>query len=103
MRMREQSNSGTNIEKLLRANTHMAGMERLEMVIEDIQYPFAHVARLQGRISPNEPLLWARPNIALRLEVDGGTSAQRPLTRVYTVRHFDPKTNLLEIDFVIHD
>jgi len=103
MMMREQSNSTTGMEKLLRSNTHMAGMERLEMVIEDIQYPFAHVARLQGRISPNEPLLWAKPNIALRLEVGGEGTGGRPLTRVYTIRYFDIRLQRMELDFVIHE
>jgi len=80
-----------------------AELERLEMVVSAIHHPFAHVARVTGKINPSQPALWAKPNIALRLEVGGEEEGSRPLTRVYTIRRFEPETNLVEIDFIIHE
>jgi len=99
----EQPKNTAVMEKLLRSNNHMAGIERLEMIVEEIHYPFAHVARVVGTINPSEPDLWAKPNIALRLEVGGEEMGGRPLTRVYTIRHFDMKLQRMELDFVIHE
>jgi len=92
-----------SIEKLLQNNDPMAGMERLEMVVTDIQHPFAMVARVTGKINPAQPKLWAKPNIALRMEVGSEEQGQRPISRAYTVRHFNIETNLIEIDFIIHE
>jgi len=91
------------MEKILQNNDPMIGMERLEMIVTSITHPFPHVARITGKIKPLKPELWTKPNIALRLEVGFEDEGKRPLTRVYTVRQFDKKTNLLEIDFIIHN
>jgi len=97
----------TALEKLLhKSSSSMPWLERLEMVVTDISYPFAHVARVRGKINPTEPQLWTKPNIALRVEVGGETDkgeGKRPLTRVYTIRQFDKATNEMELDFVIHE
>jgi len=91
------------LNKLLQNNDAMGGMERLEMVITDISHPFAHVARVTGHLTPKQPLLWAKPNIAFRLEVGTQEQDRRPLTRAYTIRHFDVQSQLAQIDFVIHE
>lgn len=88
-------------EGLLATQDHMQGMERILMVVEKIDRPFPSVARVSGRISPSNAKAWTRPNIAVRLEVES-PEGQRPVSRVYTVRHFDAKSGRLEIDFVIH-
>jgi len=87
--------------KLLQSEDHMAGMERLEMVVTDIHHPFATVARITGRINPALPKLWAMPNAVLRIEV-GEEQNARPLSRFYTVRRFDEEKSLVEIDFILH-
>jgi len=85
------------------SNNPMEGIERLEMIISHIHHPFAHVVRLVGRLNPAQPSSWAKPNIAFRLEVGDEDDGKRPLTRAYTVRRFDWKENLIEIDFIIHE
>jgi len=101
----DSNDARTPLEKILQSNKHMSGLERLELIVASITYPFAHVARVTGKINPTEPTLWTKPNIALRLEVGGEEPAlgKRPLTRVYTIRQFDTATGLMELDFIIHE
>jgi NADPH-dependent ferric siderophore reductase len=88
-------------EGLLAGRDHMQGMERIEMQVEALTRPVPSVARVTGRISPSDPQAWARPNVAVRLEVET-PEGERPVSRVYTVRSFDAATGLVDIDFVIH-
>lgn len=86
---------------LLDAEDHMRGMERLEMEVVGIAYPVPSIARVTGRIAPQNPAAWQPPNQAIRIAVDH-PEGQRPVMRVYTVRRFDPDQSLIEIDFVLH-
>lgn len=79
----------------------MRDMERLEMEVLRIDRPHATIARVTGRIAPEHPAPWATPNVAVRMEVESPEGA-RPISRVYTVRSFDPDRLEVEIDFVVH-
>ncbi|NPD14011.1 siderophore-interacting protein [Xinfangfangia sp. D13-10-4-6] len=80
----------------------MRGMERIGMEVVSITYPFASVARVTGRIAPQDPAPWSPPNQAVRIAVEE-PPGQRPVVRVYTIRAFDPVTSQIEIDFVLHE
>lgn len=87
---------------ILSEQDHMRDMDRLEMEVVRIVRPFASVARVTGRITPTDPAAWAPANLAIRVEVET-PEGHRPISRVYTVRSFDPKRLEIEIDFVIHE
>lgn len=86
---------------LLAQPDHMRDMERLEMELCGIALPFPGLARVRGRISPADPAAWALPNVAVRIEVETPPEG-RPVSRVYTIRSFDPARAEVEIDFVLH-
>ena len=79
----------------------MRDMERLELEVIGVTYPFATVGRVVGRIETAQPALWSVPNVAVRLEIAMPGEA-RPASRIYTIRSFDPATSTVEIDFVLH-
>lgn len=89
-------------QALLEQEDHMRGMERIGMVVEKITRPVPSVARVTARIAPSDPQAWRRPNLAIRIEVEAAPG-QRPVSRIYTVRHFDEARSCIDIDFVIHE
>lgn len=96
------SESVEDREGLLAAEDHMRDMDRLAMQVVGIARPFPGVARVTGRIAPPDAALWMPPNQAIRIEVE--TPAEgRAVTRIYTVRSFDPAASTIEIDFVEHE
>lgn len=88
-------------EGLLSQADHMRDMDRVTLEVVEVQRPFASVARLVGRIAAPDPAAWLPANQAVRIEVET-PEGQRPVSRIYTVRRFDPASGMLEIDFVIH-
>ena len=87
---------------LLEQDDHMRGMERLDMEVVSITRPFPSVARVAGRIAPQDPAPWMPPNQAVRIAVES-PEGLRPVVRVYTIRSFDPVQSIVEIDFVLHE
>lgn len=87
---------------LLAQDDHMRGMERIRMEVARLAQPFPSVTRVTGRIAPQDPAQWIPANLAVRIEVET-PEGERPVSRVYTVRSFDPVQNLIEIDFVMHE
>ena len=87
---------------LLSQPDHMRDMDRIEMEVVALHRPFASVTRVTGRIAPQDPAAWQPANQAVRIEVEQAEGL-RPVSRIYTVRSFDPATCLLEIDFVMHE
>ncbi len=88
-------------EDLLSQPDHMRDMDRIEMEVVALHRPFASVTRVTGRIAPHDPAAWQPANQAVRIEVER-PEGLRPVSRIYTVRSFDPATCLIEIDFVMH-
>ncbi|WP_303853428.1 siderophore-interacting protein [Bartonella apis] len=86
---------------ILDQEDHMRGMEKVEMRIVDKWQPFANLVRVKGRINPTDSKMWQKPNVAVRIDVET-IEGKRPTSRVYTVRKYDPSTQTVEIDFVIH-
>lgn len=86
---------------VLERDDHMAGVERITFDVEKIWHPFPSVFRVTGNIKPSRPELWQRPNVAVRLEVES-VEGRRAISRVYTIRRFNPHDNSIEIDFVSH-
>jgi NADPH-dependent ferric siderophore reductase len=72
------------------------------MTIVAIGHPHPSVTRVTARLAGVTDPIWQRPNIAVRLELDHPPDGT-PLSRVYTIRRFDPSDSTLEIDFVRHD
>lgn len=89
-------------QHLLEQDDHMRDMDRLELEVIAILSPFPSVARVVGRIAPQDPAAWLPANLAVRIEVET-PAGERPVSRVYTIRSFDPTTNTIEIDFVRHE
>lgn len=87
---------------LLKEKDHLQDMEQIEMSIISIHTPFPSIIRIQGKVHTMQPDLWKSPNLAIRLLVDHHTNGQ-PISRVYTVRSFDPVNAQIEIDFVKHN
>lgn len=88
-------------ENLLEQEDHMRDMERVEMEVIAITYPSPSIGRVTGRIFAAKPEAWAPANLAVRIEVET-PEGQRPITRIYTIRSFDPVREVAEIDFVLH-
>jgi NADPH-dependent ferric siderophore reductase len=99
---RQNKDSVEDSRKTLDHDDHMQGMERLEMEVLAVERPFASVVRVTGAIRPENPLAWAPPNQAVRIAVET-PEGQRPVMRVYTIRHFDPQRSQVQIDFVHHE
>ncbi|SSS28272.1 bauF [Acinetobacter baumannii] len=72
------------------------------MTIVSIQTPYPSIVRIQGKINTLQPELWQAPNLAIRLIVSNPPEGQ-PISRVYTVRSFNPINAQIEIDFVKHE
>ena len=87
---------------LLKEKDHLQDMEQLEMTIVSIQTPYPSIVRIQGKINTLQPELWQAPNLAIRLIVSNPPEGQ-PISRVYTVRSFNPVNTQIEIDFVKHE
>ncbi|HFG6924738.1 acinetobactin utilization protein BauF [Acinetobacter baumannii] len=87
---------------LLKEKDHLQDMEQLEMTIVSIQTPYPSIVRIQGKINTLQPELWQAPNLAIRLIVSNPPEGQ-PISRVYTVRSFNPVNAQIEIDFVKHE
>ncbi|MDV7446250.1 acinetobactin utilization protein BauF [Acinetobacter baumannii] len=87
---------------LLKEKDHLQDMEQLEMTIVSIQTPYPSIVRIQGKINTLQPELWQAPNLAIRLIVSNPSEGQ-PISRVYTVRSFNPVNTQIEIDFVKHE
>ena len=89
-------------EGLLAQPDHMRDMDRVMLEVVAILCPFPSVARVVGRIDAHDPQAWGAANVAVRIEVET-PEGQRPVSRIYTIRSFDPRSGMVEIDFVIHD
>lgn len=89
-------------KKLLSSADHMRDMEHLPMEVVAITRPLRSVTRVTGRIAPRDPAGWTVANVAVRLDVEE-VEGHRPVSRVYTIRSYDPATHLVEIDFVMHE
>ncbi|MDK2185570.1 acinetobactin utilization protein BauF [Acinetobacter baumannii] len=87
---------------LLKEKDYLQDMEQLEMTIVSIQTPYPSIVRIQGKINTLQPELWQAPNLAIRLIVSNPPEGQ-PISRVYTVRSFNPVNTQIEIDFVKHE
>lgn len=88
--------------ELLKEKDHLQDMEQLEMTIVSIHTPYPSIVRIQGKINTLQPELWQAPNLAIRLIVSNPPDGQ-PISRVYTVRSFNPVNTQIEIDFVKHE
>lgn len=88
--------------ELLKEKDHLQDMEQLEMTIVSIHTPYPSIVRVQGKINTLQPELWQAPNLAIRLIVSNPPEGQ-PISRVYTVRSFNPVNAQIEIDFVKHE
>jgi NADPH-dependent ferric siderophore reductase len=86
----------------LKQKDHLQDLEQLEMTIVSIHSPFPSIVRIQGKINTLHPELWQAPNLAIRLIVSNSPEGH-PISRVYTVRSFDPVNAQIEIDFVKHE
>lgn len=87
---------------LLKEKDHLQDMEQLEMTIVSIHTPYPSIVRIQGKINTLQPELWQAPNLAIRLIVSNPPEGQ-PISRVYTIRSFNPVNAQIEIDFVKHE
>ncbi len=87
---------------ILDQKDHMRDMQRTTLDVTGISSPYPSIARVTGRVDTSDPQQWTVPNLAVRIEVDD-LAAARPLSRIYTIRHFDPTRREVEIDVVLHD
>lgn len=87
---------------ILKQKDHLQDLEQLEMTIVSIHSPFRSIVRIQGKINTLQPEIWQAPNLAIRLIVSHSPEGH-PISRVYTVRSFDPVNTQIEIDFVKHE
>lgn len=75
---------------------------RSQLTIESALRPFPSVTRLVGTLSGADIEAWSRPNAVVRVEVET-PPGEKAVTRVYTIRSFDPEHQRVEIDFVMHE
>ena len=99
MKKQEQISKNSNI---LQQNDHMRNLENLELTIHSISRPFPSILRVRGKINTNQPDLWEKPNLAVRLELSHATHSAR-ISRVYTIRSFNLDTHEVEIDLIEHE
>lgn len=97
--LNESINDSQNI---LKQDDHMNGMERTKLHVLAIDRPFPSVIRVTAKINPSDVNAWLRANLAIRIEVATPPNV-RPVSRVYTVRSFDPSQNIMEVDLVAHE
>ncbi|CAM4139799.1 hypothetical protein F901_02930 [Acinetobacter dispersus] len=95
-------NQISNDKKILKQNDHMRNLEHIEMTITAISRPFPSILRVHGKIDTDQPDLWDKPNLAVRLGVSQ-TVDSTLLTRVYTIRSFDQDKYEVEIDLIEHE
>ena len=55
-------NTKEDQRKILQDDDHMRDLERLELEVIGVTYPFATVGRVVGRIETAQPALWSVPN-----------------------------------------
>ena len=93
-----------NMQKteILEQDDHMHGMQHTVMTITSLTRPFDHIARLRGKVKTDQTTLWGLSNLAVRIELEAPTGKVRPISRIYTVRSFNPLTHEIEIDLVLH-
>lgn len=89
-------------DDLLSQQDHMRDMDRVQLEVAEIRRPFPSVAQVVGRIDAADPAAWLPANLAVRIEVET-PQGQRPVSRIYTIRSFEPASGTVEIDFVLHD
>ena len=89
-------------KKLLKQNDHMRTLEQIELTITAISRPFPSILRLRGKIDTVQPDMWEKPNLAVRIGV-AQDAEQSLITRVYTIRSFDPDRHEVEIDLIEHE
>ncbi|WP_436897535.1 siderophore-interacting protein [Acinetobacter gyllenbergii] len=87
----------SNDNNILKQNDHMRNLEQTEMTITAISRPFPSILRVHAKINTNQPDMWDRPNLAVRLGVSEN------LTRVYTIRSFNRNLSEVEIDLIEHE
>lgn len=95
-------NQISNDKKILKQNDHMRNLEQIEMTVTAISRPFPSILRVYGKIDTDQPDLWDKPNLAVRLGVSQTTDSTL-LTRVYTIRSFDRDKYEVEIDLIEHE
>lgn len=86
---------------LLQQEDHMSGMQHTEMTVTALTQPYNSIIRLRAKVLTAHVELWSLPNLAIRIDVEQQQNG-RPISRIYTVRDFDPKTQEIEVDFVLH-
>lgn len=80
---------------------HAAGLGHLGLRIEAVTMLPSGLVRIGGVLSEvTDPAQWATPNTTVRLSVP--VPDDEPVSRVYTIRRFDPSSNRVDIDFVVH-
>ncbi|MDQ8935331.1 siderophore-interacting protein [Acinetobacter rudis] len=87
--------------ELLQQDDHMNGMQHTVMTITAITQPYDSIVRVYGKIDTKQIAQWCLPNLAIRIDVEQQHNG-RPLSRIYTVRHFDPQSQQIEVDIVLH-
>ncbi len=87
----------SNDNNILKQNDHMRNLEQTEMTITAISRPFPSILRVHAKINTNQPDMWDKPNLAVRIEVSEN------LTRVYTIRSFNRDHHEVEIDLIEHE
>lgn len=97
-----QTDSVNDPAGILTEQDHMREMDRIQMEVLGIASPFPSVARVTARIAATDPAAWMPANLAIRIEVET-PPGERPVSRIYTVRSFDPEASTIEVDFVIHE
>ncbi|GAB3262730.1 siderophore-interacting protein [Kineosporia babensis] len=82
----------------LRSADHNRAMHDATATITGIHHPTPHLLRFTAELPAPvaaDPT-WGTPNVTLRLELSADVS------RVYTVRRFDPTAATIEVDVVLH-
>jgi NADPH-dependent ferric siderophore reductase len=80
----------------------MSTPKRTPMTILTLKQPNTYTMRVKARINATSEPIWQIPNIAVRLELEYPPD-RAPISRVYTIRSFDPCDSSVEIDVVLHD
>lgn len=86
---------------LLQQEDHMSGMQHTQMTVTALTQPYSSIVRLRAKVVTEHLELWSLPNLAIRIDVEQQQNG-RPISRIYTVRHFDQNTQEVEVDLVLH-
>lgn len=86
--------------KMLKSEDHMRGMHVEKARITKVTNVSSALLRFEAELltSGNDPA-WGLPNVAFRLLLGGEVGG---LSRIYTVRSFDPGAHTITVDVVIH-